>query len=152
FANQDCGGTATLACLQGLSVAQIFANERDFGGFGIAHNFGTKILPLDLHTAFSTRQFNHVPVLQGTNANEGRLFEPSFFPSVVTAPQGTSATIRAAGGPASFDLQVPNILCATPQFTGTPAKCSCLQEIEFFLATLVTATPSNSGPTAPFIE
>ena len=51
-----------------------------FGGFGIAPNFGTKILPLDLHTAFSTGQFNHVPVLQGTNANEGRLFEPDFFP------------------------------------------------------------------------
>jgi hypothetical protein len=29
-------------------------------------------------------------VLQGTNANEGRLFEPSFFPSQVTAPQGNA--------------------------------------------------------------
>lgn len=156
FAQKDatdfCGGTLTLACLQGLSVAQLFANERVFGGFGIAPNSGTKILPLDLHTAFSTRQFNHVPVLQGTNANEGRLFEPSFFPSVVTAPQGTGPTIFAAGGPASFDLQVANILCASPPFTGTPAKCSYLQEIEFFLTTLVTATPSNSGPTAPFTE
>jgi para-nitrobenzyl esterase len=63
-------------------------------------------------------------VLQGTNANEGRLFEPSFFPSQVTAPQGNPSTIFAAGGPASFDLQVPNILCATPQFTGTPATCT----------------------------
>ena len=156
FAQQDanafCGGSLTLACLQGLTAAQVFANERDFGGFGIAPNFGTKILPLDLHTAFSTGQFNHVPVLQGTNANEGRLFEPSFFPSAVTAPRGTGPTIFAAGGPASFDLQVPNILCATPQFTGTPATCSYLQEIEFFLQTLVTATPSNQGPNSPFTE
>jgi para-nitrobenzyl esterase len=154
FANQDCGGTATLACLQGLTVAQVFANERDFGGFGIAPNFGTKILPLDLHTAFSTGQFNHVPVLQGTNLNEGRLFEPSFFPSAVTAPKGigNNAAIFAAGGPASFDLQVPNILCATPQFTGTPAACSYLQEIQFFLQTLVTATPSNQTPTSAFTE
>jgi para-nitrobenzyl esterase len=157
FAQQDAnafcaGGALTLACLQGLTAAQVFANERDFGGFGIAPNFGTKILPLDLHTAFSTGQFNQVPVLQGTNANEGRLFEPSFFPAVVTAPRGTSATIFAAGGPASFDLQVQNILCATPQFAGPPAICSYLQEIQFFLATLVTATPSNSGPTAPFTE
>lgn len=151
-ANQFCSGTLTLACLQGLTAAQIFANERDFGGFGITPNFGTKILPLDLHTAFSTGKINHVPVLQGTNANEGRLFEPSFFPSAVTAPSGTGATIFAAGGPASFDLQVPNILCATPQFTGQPAICSYLQEIQFFLATLVTATPSNSGPTSPFTE
>jgi para-nitrobenzyl esterase len=159
FAQQDasvpCAGNLTLACLQGLTVAQIFANERDFGGFGIAPNFGTKILPLDLHTAFSTGQFNHVPVLQGTNLNEGRLFEPSFFPAVVTAPKGTggpTGTIFAAGGPASFDLQVPNILCATPQFTGTPAACTYLQEIQFFLQTLVTATPSNQGPTSSFTE
>jgi para-nitrobenzyl esterase len=156
FAQQDadafCGGTLTLACLQGLAPAQIFANEKDFGGFGIAPNFGTKILPLDLHTAFSTGRFNQVPVLQGTNLNEGRLFEPSFFPSAVTAPSGTAPTIFAAGGPASFDLQVPNILCATPQFTGTPAVCSYLQEIQFFLETLVTATPSTQGPTAPFTE
>ena len=147
-----CGGALTLACLQGLTAAQVFANERDFGGFGIAPNFGTKILPLDLHTAFSTGRFNHVPVLQGTNANEGRLFEPAFFPGVVTAPKGTAPTIAAAGGPASFDLQVPNILCATPQFIGTPAICSYLQEIQFFLQTLVTATPSNQGPTSAFTE
>jgi len=156
FAQKDatafCGGSLTLACLQGLTVSQLFANESVFGGFGIAPNFDTKILPLDLHRAFATGQFNHVPVLQGTNANEGRLFEPAFFPSAVTAPSGTASTIFAAGGPASFDLQVPNILCATPQFTGTPATCSYLQEIEFFLATLVTATPSNSGPTSPFTE
>jgi para-nitrobenzyl esterase len=157
FAQQDanafCGGTLTLACLQGLTPAQLFSNERDFGGFGIAPNFGTKILPRDLHTAFSTGQFNQVPVLQGTNANEGRLFEPSFFPAAITtAPKGTGPTIFAAGGPASFDLQVPNILCATPQFTGTPATCSYLQEIQFFLETLVTATPSTQGPTAAFTE
>jgi para-nitrobenzyl esterase len=151
-ANAFCGGSLTLACLQGLTAAQLFKNERDFGGFGIAPNFGTKILPLDLHTAFSTGQFNHVPVLQGTNLNEGRLFEPSFFPAAVTAPSGTGPTIVAAGGPASFDLQVPNILCATPQFTGTPAICSYLQEIQFFLQTLVTATPSNQTPTSPFTE
>ena len=151
-ANQFCGGNLTLACLQGLAAAQVFANERDFGGFGIAPNFGTKILPLDLHTAFSTGRFNQVPVLQGTNLNEGRLFESSFFPKAVTAPFGTTATIFAAGGPASFDLQVANILCATPQFTGTPATCTYLQEIQFFLQTLVTATPSNQTATSAFTE
>ena len=156
FAQQDanafCAGTLTLACLQGLTVAQLFTNERDFGGFGITPNSGTKILPLGLHTAFSTGQFNHVPVLQGTNANEGRLFEPAFFPAGLVFPGVSAATIFAAGGPASFGLQVPNGLCATPPFAGTPATCSYLQEIQFFLATLVTATPSNSGPTSPFTQ
>ncbi len=151
-ANASCGGNLTLACLQGLSAAQVFANESVFGGFGIAPNFGTKVLPLDLHTAFSTGQFNRVPVLQGTNANEGRLFEAAFFPSAVTAPSGTAANIAAAGGGASFDLQVPNILCATPQFTGTPAICNYAQEIAFFMATLVTATPSNQTLASPFTQ
>jgi para-nitrobenzyl esterase len=157
FAQQDanafCGGSLTLACLQGLTAAQIFANERDFGGFGIAPNFGTKILPRDLHTAFSTGQFNQVPVLQGTNANEGRLFEPSFFPAnLVTVPGVTAAAIAAAGGPASFDLQVPNVLCATPPFTSALAKCNYLQEIQFFLNTVVTATPSNQTAASPFTQ
>jgi para-nitrobenzyl esterase len=151
-ANQFCGGNLTLACLQGLTPAQLFANEAVFGGFGIAPDFGTKILPRDLHTAFSTGQINQVPVLQGTNANEGRLFEPDFFPASVTAPRGTAAGIAAAGGPASFDLQVANVLCATPQFSGTPAICSYLQEIQFFLATIVTATPSNQTLASPFTE
>jgi para-nitrobenzyl esterase len=163
FANADAANgvcpnsIATLACLQGLPVAQIFHSETLFGGFGIAPNFGTKILPLDLHTAFSTGQMNQVPVLQGTNANEGRLFEPSFFPAaLVTAPFGTSTpnggTIFPAGGPASFDLQEPNILCAVPQFSSNIAKCNYPQEIQFFLNILVTATPSNQGPTSPFTE
>jgi para-nitrobenzyl esterase len=151
-ANISCGGNLTLACLQGLSAAQVFANESSFGGFGIAPNFGTKILPLDLHTAFSTGQFNRVPVLQGTNANEGRLFEPDFFPSQVTAPFGSSANIVAAGGPASFDLQVPNILCATPQFSANVATCTYAQEIAFFMQTLVTATPSNQTATSAFTQ
>jgi len=152
-ANNVCpNSVATLACLQGLPVAQVFHSEPLFGGFGIAPNFGTKILPLDLHTAFSTGQMNHVPVLQGTNANEGRLFEPSFFPTVLTFPFGTPATIFAAGGPASFDLQKPNILCASPQFSSNIAPCTYLQEIQFFLQTLVTATPSNQVAASPFTE
>jgi para-nitrobenzyl esterase len=151
-ANKFCGGVVTLACLQGLTAAQLFANERDFGGFGIAPNFGTKILPLDLHTAFSTGKFIHVPVLQGTNANEGRLFEPGFFPAGLVFPGVSAANIFAAGGPASFGLQVPNGLCATPPFVGQPAICTYAQEIAFFMQTLVTATPSNQTPTSAFTE
>src|SRR5262249_51546609 len=45
-ANLFCGGSVSLACLQGLTTAQLFANEAVFGGFGIAPNFNTKILPL----------------------------------------------------------------------------------------------------------
>jgi para-nitrobenzyl esterase len=153
FAAKECGGPVTLACLQALPAVQLIGSDPVvFGGFGIAPNFGTKILPRDLHTAFSTGQFIQVPVLQGTNANEGRLFEPDFFPAQVTAPLGTPANIVAAGGPASFDLQVPNVLCSTPPFAGQPAICTYAQEIAFFMQTLVTATPSNQTPTSAFTE
>jgi para-nitrobenzyl esterase len=152
-ANKFCGGSLTLTCLQGLAPAtQLFFSEGVFGGFGIAPNFGTKILPLDLHTAFSTGQFNQVPVLQGTNANEGRLFEPDFFPAALVFPGVSAANIFAAGGPASFGLQVPNGLCATPPFTGAPAACSYAQEIIFFMETLVTAPPSNQTAASAFTK
>jgi para-nitrobenzyl esterase len=123
FAQKDAAefcpnGTLTLTCLQSLTTTQLFANEALFGGFGIAPNFNTKILPLDLHTAFSTGQFNQVPVLQGTNANEGRLFETDFFPSEVTEPLGTGPTIVSAGGPASFDLQALRVMCAPTLASG----------------------------------
>ena len=91
-------------------------------------------------------------MLQGTNANEGRLFEPGFFPGALVFPGVSAANIVAAGGPASFGLQVPNGLCATPPFVGQPAHCTYAQEIVFFMQTLVTATPSNNGPTAPFTQ
>ena len=150
-ANKFCGGTVTLTCLQGLPATntQLLFSEGVFGGFGIAPNFGTKILPLDLHTAFSTGQFNRVPVLQGTNANEGRLFEPDFFPSALVFPGVSSANIVAAGGPASFGLQVPNGLCAA---NNTLAICTYAQEIAFFMDVLVTATPSTQTPTSAFTQ
>ena len=153
FAAKECSSPVTLACLQALPAVQLIGSDPVvFGGFGIAPNFGTKILPRDLHTAFSTGQFIQVPVLQGTNANEGRLFEPDFFPAQVTAPLGTPANIVAAGGPASFDLQVPNVLCSTPPFAGQPAICTYAQEIAFFMQTLVTATPSNQTPASAFTK
>src|SRR5581483_2980086 len=65
---------------------------------------------------------------------------------------GTPQNVAAAGGPASFDLQVPNLLCATPPFAGQPAICTYAQEIAFFMQTLVTATPSNQTPTSAFTE
>jgi para-nitrobenzyl esterase len=75
----------------------------------------------------------HVPVLQGTNANEGRLFEPDpiFAPQSFPFPADVPlATVIAAGGPANYDLNNPNDLCAV---NGTPAVCSYPQEIAIYL-------------------
>jgi len=54
-----------------------------------------------------------------------------------TRLRSSAATIVASGGPASFDLQVPNILCSTPPFAGQPATCTYAQEIAFFKPELI---------------
>jgi para-nitrobenzyl esterase len=123
-----CSPPADAACLRSASVAQILtAQSPAFGVTGIAPDYGNKILPRSLIGALTSGSFVQVPVLQGTNANEGRLFEPEFF----ATPSGvTNAQIVAAGGPANFDLSNANSFCATG---GTNQVCTYPQEINGFL-------------------
>jgi para-nitrobenzyl esterase len=127
-----CTPPEDASCLRAASVASILAAQNKvFGSFGISPDFATKVLPQGLRHAFSRGEFFHVPVLQGTNANEGRLFEPADIPF----PSNPILAIEA-GGPANFDLANPNTFCATPQGTGTPVPCTYPQEINLFLAEL----------------
>ncbi|MEI9986516.1 MAG: carboxylesterase family protein [Aliidongia sp.] len=80
-----CTQPADADCLRSQSVAQILKAQGVFGANGISPDFGTRILPQGLQTAFSSGAFNHVPVLQGSNANEGRLFEPDYIPLAASA-------------------------------------------------------------------
>jgi para-nitrobenzyl esterase len=126
-----CTPPADAACLRSQSVSAILAAQTAaFGANGISPDFATKVLPFSLDVAFEAGLTFHVPVLQGTNANEGRLFEPLIFPF----PAAPVAQVFAAGGPATFDLANPNTFCATPQGTGTPVDCTYPQEINLFLA------------------
>jgi para-nitrobenzyl esterase len=123
-----CVQPSDAACLRSQTVAKILsAQDAVFGAFGIAPNSSTKILPLGLQAALASGQINRVPVLQGNNANEGRLFEPIDIPFAASV-----ATVAAAGGPASYDLLNPNSFCAVTK--GTPATCTYPQEINLFLA------------------
>ena len=122
------------ACLRAQSVADILAAQsKVFGSFGISPDFGTRVLPQGLQQAFSSGEFLHVPVLQGTNANEGRLFEPGDIPFA-----GPFAQILAAGGPANFDLHNANAFCG-----GT--ACTYQQEINLFLAELGVSSTVNTA-------
>lgn len=124
-------GAAEASCLRAASASNIVkAQFQAFGANGIAPDFGNKILPSSLISALTNGAFIQVPVLQGTNANEGRLFEPEFFPT----PTGvTGAQIAAAGGPANFDLSNTNSFCASG---GTNQVCTYPQEIDNFLRLL----------------
>jgi para-nitrobenzyl esterase len=127
------------SCLRSASVASILTAQGEvFGANGISPDFGTKILPSGLQQAFSTGEFIRVPVLQGTNANEGRLFEPADVPFASTFPN-----ILAAGGPANFDLSNPNTFCA--EGSSTPAVCTYPQEINLFLGVIGFPAAENTA-------
>lgn len=136
-----CTQPSDATCLRAVPVAGILAAQGTvFGANGISPDFGTRVLPNSLEQAFSTGDFIRVPVLQGTNANEGRLFEPGDFPF-----PSTLVNVQAAGGPANFDLSNANGLCATPPFTGTPAVCTYPQEISLFLGGLGFPAAGNTA-------
>jgi para-nitrobenzyl esterase len=59
-------------------------------------------LPLLPRDAFASGAFNHVPVLQGTNLDEGRLFNPLFFGTVTTASPAPSGSTSYADALASL--------------------------------------------------
>jgi para-nitrobenzyl esterase len=116
-----------LTCLRGATVAHILqAQNNVFGAFGIQPDYGPKTLPNSLLTSFSSGNFIRVPVMQGSNANEGRLFEPFYIPF---SPSDFSAIV-GAGGAANYDLTHFNSLC------GTNKKCTYKNEIAIWLTLL----------------
>jgi para-nitrobenzyl esterase len=127
-----CSPSDDAGCLRAAPVASVLAAQNAvFGGNGISADFGTRVLPHALRDALAQGDFIRVPVLQGTNATEGRLFEPGEIPFASTLPN-----IQAAGGPANFDLTHANTYCSTPQGTGTPVVCSYPQEVGLYLGAL----------------
>lgn len=131
-----CTPPSDAACLRGQSVASILAAQvAVFGSNGIAPDFGTRVLPHALQPALATGDFIRVPVLQGTNANEGRLFEPLEFPFL-----SSFANVVAAGGPANFALANAGTLCSP-----TPAPCTYVQEINFYLNLLGFPATTNTA-------
>ncbi|HXZ17788.1 MAG TPA: carboxylesterase family protein, partial [Roseiarcus sp.] len=68
-------GCTTLACLQAQPVSAILAAALQLPWVVAV---GPPILPEAPQQAFSDGKFNKVPVIQGTNLDEGRLFIPLF--------------------------------------------------------------------------
>ena len=71
FATATGCTSQTAACLRALPVTTILANE-NFQGY--TPNTDGEFLPLSLSTALATGQFSRVPVIQGSNHDEWRLF------------------------------------------------------------------------------
>ncbi|HKW54214.1 MAG TPA: carboxylesterase family protein [Stellaceae bacterium] len=63
-------GCSTADCLRSLTVAQLLSKT----GSGITPDVDGEILPQTLATAFSSGEFNRVPIIQGSNHDEFTLF------------------------------------------------------------------------------
>jgi para-nitrobenzyl esterase len=73
FAAQAGCADQTAACLRALPVSTILADQ-NAGVGGYMPNIDGHVVVRSLATAFATGQFTHVPVVDGTNHDEWRLF------------------------------------------------------------------------------
>jgi para-nitrobenzyl esterase len=92
-----CTGTNPLiaSCLRAAPVAAILANQ---GLISTAPTSGVPTLPLGLAQALASGAFNRVPVIDGSNHDEGRLFEPFFFdPTFAFVPHGPAQALITGG-------------------------------------------------------
>ena len=111
------------ACLRNAPVAALLAAQGilESGGRALP-TAGTTILPQGLADAFRIGDFNRVPVMQGTNLNEGTLFEPFYFDTTFTFVPGGRAQFLVDHGIRTFP-QLVGIISAT---TADPAKVGTL--------------------------
>src|SRR5215472_18593341 len=88
----------TAACLRSLPVSTILANE-NAGGY--TPNINSEVLPETLGAALATGNFNRVPIINGTNRDEWRLFV------ALTALEGNPVTASNYQSMISATLGVP---------------------------------------------
>ena len=86
-------GAQTAACLRALPVTTILANENPAG---YTPNIDGEFFPLSLNTALATGQFHHVPVIQGSNHDEWRLFTALDFDLTAAGPIPNNETAYEA--------------------------------------------------------
>ena len=100
FATKAGCASQTAACLRGLPVSTILADQ-DASGY--TPNINTEVLPESLGTAFATGNFNRVPIINGTNHDEWRLFVAlsELAGSPVTAANYQSMISSTLGVPAA---------------------------------------------------
>ncbi len=103
FATKAGCASQTAACLRSLPVSAILADQ-DAAGY--TPNINSEVLPETLGTAFATGNFNRVPIINGTNRDEWRLFvalselegnpvTASNYQSMISATLGVPAAVAA---------------------------------------------------------
>ena len=99
----------TAACLRALTVDQVLANQRT--GLAVATPvIDNKFLTQSVGAAFASGQFNQVPVMEGANHDEWRLF--------VGITELTTGPISAAAYPAAIQATLGVPAAVVPLFDG----------------------------------
>jgi para-nitrobenzyl esterase len=120
-------------CMGGATLSTILNEQQTvFGTFGIAPDTGTLIVPNGLEQALTAGDFPRIPVMIGSDLNEGRYFEPGEIPFATSF-----STVVAAGGPANYDLANVNSFCGG-------VKCTYQQEVNLFLTNLGIPSADNT--------
>src|SRR5580693_1893162 len=103
FATEAGCASQTAACLRSLPVSAILTDQ-DAAGY--TPNINSEVLPESLGTAFATGNFNRVPIINGTNRDEWRLFvalselegnpvTASNYQSMISSTLGVPAAVAA---------------------------------------------------------
>jgi para-nitrobenzyl esterase len=89
----------TASCLRSKTVAELLAKQASFSFYG---NVDGKVLTQTIGAALQSGQFNQVPVMEGSNHDEWRLFVALNFelppPQIATDTTNYSARINASFG------------------------------------------------------
>jgi para-nitrobenzyl esterase len=93
FATAAGCSSETAACLRALPVSTLLANQNPAG---YTPNIDGEFLPLSLGTALATGQFHHVPIIQGSNHDEWRLFTALDFDLTIGPIGNNEAAYEAA--------------------------------------------------------
>ena len=148
FVNALCSFPPTLACLQAAPVSAVLAAESPLG-WAVAAGPEVPTLPETPQQAFSDGAFNKVPVIQGTNLDEGRLFVPLFDGVVTSGSSGSVglpyasavAGLFASGAPlATIESHYPISNYMTDGATAAPGEAvSAIVTDSLFACTARTA-------------
>ena len=103
FAAQAGCASQTAACLRGLPVSTILANENPSG---YTPDFDGSVLRQSIGTALASGQFNRVPIINGSNRDEWRLFvaiaelagapvTPANYQAAIASTLGVSPAVAA---------------------------------------------------------
>jgi para-nitrobenzyl esterase len=107
--------SAALACLRALPVSTILANQSaTFTGTGPAPTVDGKVLTQSIGPALGSGQFNRVPVVNGSNHDEWRLFVSLDFDLVGHPIPNTEAGYEAAIATLTGPVAAPIVAAQYP--------------------------------------